>query len=722
MFKNNYKKANEALNPSQAVLQNVKAAIEAAETGKNAAKSKKAEILNFFNVKRVAAAAAAVAVIAVTAFTVINNRDIIKPPTKSDDNIASSASLQSGVNDKNGEFSKGNKGTDASSKSSPRAVERIKQNNYLSGFVEVKSFDSLYKTFKGLRENSVMVDGDASYTTPETKSVNDSNTGVKSGSSNVGKSETGSTDNINGNRADGSDYSKTNTQVDGVDEADIVKTDGKYIYAVSTKYENSVFVYTAAGKDSKRINIIRLNNTNQLKVGNISEMYLANGRLTVISEVYDDIEYGENGNAIVCKAFPTGCYTRADIINVENPKSPKLISTFAQDGSCLTTRLADGKLYIISNKYNYNDKDIEKNKHSTFAPKVVRNGKESVISYSNILVPKDVEDMRYAVACSYDTESGTAISEKALLGGSDNIYMNEQYLILTSNCALDEKANNKVNKIRLTLFSVNGGRLKEKSSGIVNGYIDDQFSLDIYNNTVRVVTTTVTYKAKKMYAETSTTNGLYIFDTNMQQLGKVDNLAKDERVYSARFMGNIGYFVTYRETDPLFAVDLTNPKKPKVLSALKIDGFSSYLHPYSNGKLLGLGEIDNKLKLTMFNISDPSDVKELTTKKITSSYAYAPAEYDHKALFVDVQKNRFGFAYEDYSENDDVCKLYYVVYKYNDKDNEFKRIEKIEIPRAKGVYTESVRGLYSDEYFYVFTGASLKVYNFSDYSFLKEIV
>ncbi len=117
------------------------------------------------------------------------------------------------------------------------------------------------------------------------------------------KAKQGSTDNINGDRADGSDYSKTNTQVDGVDEADIVKTDGKYIYAVSAKYENSVFVYTAAGKDSKRINIISLNNTNQLKVGNIIEMYLANGRLTVISEVYDDREYGENGNALVCKAF-----------------------------------------------------------------------------------------------------------------------------------------------------------------------------------------------------------------------------------------------------------------------------------------------------------------------------------------------------------------------------------------------------------------------------------
>ena len=95
--------------------------------------------------------------------------------------------------------------------------------------------------------------------------------------------------------------------------------------------------------------------------------------------------------------------------------------------------------------------------------------------------------------------------------------------------------------------------------------------------------------------------------------GTIENLAKNERIYSARFMGDTGYFVTFRETDPLFSVDLSDPDNPKIIGTLKIPGFSEYLHPYGDGLLLGIGEeVDekgvesNQVKLSMFDISDPS--------------------------------------------------------------------------------------------------------------------
>ena len=118
------------------------------------------------------------------------------------------------------------------------------------------------------------------------------------------------------------------------------------------------------------------------------------------------------------------------------------------------------------------------------------------------------------------------------------------------------------------------GKLNGVAKTRVNGYLNDSFSIDEYNGYLRLVTTV------------DRTNAVYVLDEKLEETGKIENLAKDERIYSARFMGDIGYFVTYRETDPLFSVDLSDPANPKIIGELKIPGFSEYLHPYGDLSLI----------------------------------------------------------------------------------------------------------------------------------------
>ena len=115
------------------------------------------------------------------------------------------------------------------------------------------------------------------------------------------------------------------------------------------------------------------------------------------------------------------------------------------------------------------------------------------------------------------------------------------------------------------------------------------------------------------------------------------------------FMGDVGYFVTFRQVDPLFSVDLSDPANPEIIGELKIPGFSEYLHPYGDGKLLGIGmDVDEAgvitegVKVSMFDVSDPSDVKELTNCVLEDMYGTDVGD-NYKAVFVDVEKNLFGF-------------------------------------------------------------------------------
>ena len=232
------------------------------------------------------------------------------------------------------------------------------------------------------------------------------------------------------------------------------------------------------------------------------------------------------------------------------------------------------------------------------------------------------------------------------------------------------------------------------------------FSIDEYKGYLRIVTTR------------GEANSVYVLDKDFKIVGSIENLAKDERVYSARLMGDIGYFVTFRETDPLFTVDLSNPKKPKIIGSLKIPGFSDYLHPYGEGKLLGIGMnvdeetmITDGVKLTMFDISDPSDVKEENTCVLKNVYS-TDVSYDYKAALVDAGRNLIGFAGDTNGGQN------YYIFKYDTSRGFISQMEE----EINGNGSTGTRGVYIDETLYVVRGNIIEAYSLKHFKKVGDII
>jgi uncharacterized secreted protein with C-terminal beta-propeller domain len=200
---------------------------------------------------------------------------------------------------------------------------------------------------------------------------------------------------------------------------------------------------------------------------------------------------------------------------------------------------------------------------------------------------------------------------------------------------------------------------------------------------------------------------------DMKTIGKVENLAPDEQVYSCRYLGDVAYFVTFRNTDPLFSVDLSKPKSPKVMGKLKIPGFSEYLHPYASGLLFGLGsDADEKtgevrrLKVSMFDNSNPYDVEE-KDKLILDNLYYTYASDNPKAVLVDARKSLVAFPADGS----------YVILSY-DKGGGFKRVMDVTLdPVGYGDMWQwygGLRGIFIGDVFYVIAPDSIHSYDMTD--------
>jgi uncharacterized secreted protein with C-terminal beta-propeller domain len=153
--------------------------------------------------------------------------------------------------------------------------------------------------------------------------------------------------------------------------------------------------------------------------------------------------------------------------------------------------------------------------------------------------------------------------------------------------------------------------------------------MDEYNNHFRIATT---------WQNITQVNNVYVLNMNMSLVGKLENLAENERIYSVRFMGDKSYMVTFRQIDPFFVLDMSNPTDPKVAGELKIPGYSSYLHPYDENHIIGLGKEDNYVKLSLFDVSNVNDPKEVTKYLVQGDWTDSQALYDPKAFLFDNEK------------------------------------------------------------------------------------
>ena len=494
----------------------------------------------------------------------------------------------------------------------------------------------------------------------------------------------------------GVDYSKTNIQVEGVDEADIVKSDGRYIYVVS-------------GQD---IHIVEAYPTDQAKViskisldGQAQEIFVNDDRLIVFGNIFSyDRTFPTpiEGSEKVVASLPPPRYRSprafVQIYDITDREEPAVASEIEIVGSYFDSRMIGDWIYVIVNTPIGDPEEPE-------LPVVDIDGsvttvKAEEIGYFDILD----QSYRFTTILAVNVEDDETERKTVLMGQTQTLYVSEENIYSVYPRRLDtldvigdiveallpelpprvageirqlqsisdkQERLDRIGEILNDYFStlsfeeserirerlearmtdimrkmeqtivhkiaIDEGKIEYSGGGWVPGTVLNQFSMDEFEGNLRIATT------NQFGSEAE--NNVYVLDEELDIIGRLEGLAPGERIFSARFLGEKAYLVTFRQVDPLFVIDLSNPKSPSVLGKLKIPGFSDYLHPYDANHIIGVGrEIDEKtgwdlgVKLGLFDVSDPSNPIEVA-KFVVGEGSDSEALRDHKAFLFSREKN-----------------------------------------------------------------------------------
>ncbi|MCJ1908078.1 beta-propeller domain-containing protein [Planococcus ruber] len=466
---------------------------------------------------------------------------------------------------------------------------------------------------------------------------------------------------------EGGDFSSTNNQVEGVDEADLVKTDGSFIYSIS---DSSVVISDVRNPAEMNVAAKLLFKQDMYP----QQLFLSGNTLVVLGSQYSVLPTEGKINDYQRHVGLTSVY----LYDIQNPASPQLIREFGTEGDLNGARLTEKMLYFVTNVYpDYwmmeSQKDPELRPHHYDSQK---NEDLQPMPYDNLSILPGTMEGRYSVITAIDLTNPTenSISTDGYLGGSEQMYMNAENLYITASVYMPIDEAEEDNDLDMSVwqpqsanteifkFHLEGDGVKFVASNEVAGTLLNQFSMDEYNGYFRVVTT----EGFTWDEAAPSKNHLFVLDGGMKQIGSVEDLAQGERIYSARFMGDKAYMFTFKETDPLFVIDVSAPSSPKVLGELKIPGFSNYLHPLDENHLIGFG-YDTKLepvkgeeprvvtggmKISLFDVSDFSNPLEKDAEIIGGPGTYSPLQYDHKALFTHKESNLYGFPVAEYAEGE----------------------------------------------------------------------
>ncbi len=434
------------------------------------------------------------------------------------------------------------------------------------------------------------------------------------------------------------DYSKTNVQVEGVDEADTLKNDERYIYKI---IDNSSIVIMDTKPNLHIEGRIKLNKS-EANNYYFENMFLEGNRLIVLGTERRPYEPRKTPITFQNKIIKEirRAYTHIRIYDVTNKNAPQLVRQVSVQGTQQAIRKIGDTLYLVNNN-PMTQKAINVCTTDDLLPAY----KDSLLGDEvQLLNPNQVYDVPWikprsmphiTIIASIHLKESKNIEMKMLLGNVNEVYMSKDALFL--------EIPGEVNTINR--FNVEKQTLNYAGTGVIDGYLYNQFAMDLYENYLRVATTG---RDAKTY---ETTNNLFIFDKDMNKVSSLTGLAPTERIYSARFEGKTGYLVTYKQTDPLFVIDLSDPKLPKVKGELKIPGVSTYLHPISDKLVVGIGIatmdedeeaykhknpslIQAGIKLSLFDVSNPNAPKEVNKIILGTQGSYSSAQYNHKAVTV----------------------------------------------------------------------------------------
>jgi len=430
------------------------------------------------------------------------------------------------------------------------------------------------------------------------------------------------------------DYSGTNVQVSGVDELDIVKTDGRYLYIAAG--EDAVIVRAVPATEMEVVARIPAPdaNTTTLVVGT----FVAGDRLMVISSVVPSDWYLQYPVDSLAWAPPADS-TLIRGYDITDAAQPALEFSHSISGSPLAARMIPPCVYLVANA------PVVKVNQTYEIPQVCEADTCAPLAPERIFYDATAqESSTFTNVLAVDVETGEANPLSILTGHASTVYMSTQALYLTYTKwggAYGPIATQSVPSVRTTIHKVktHGIVLEATASADVPGRLLNQFSLDEHEGHLRVFTTVVGGSFERFTQE----NNLYVLDEALVSVGRLEGLAPGEEIHSARFLGDRAYLVTFQKIDPFFVIDLSDPRAPQVLGFLKIPGYSDYLHPMGGDHVLGIGkdtlpgETDafswyQGLKLSLFNASDVENPTELSTLVIGDRGTESAVLRDHKAF------------------------------------------------------------------------------------------
>lgn len=569
-------------------------------------------------------------------------------------------------------------------------------------------YKEVYQTLlKGYQQN--WIEGEMS---AETSTA----TSEDKASGNAAKDESADMDLSEGSKEGGKDYSTTNLQMEGVDESDIAKIDGSYIYTVEDKY-----IVITDIRDGKLEEVTRFLPKDCGAADRVMEIYVDGDQLILVVQGYEtslgesskagsdkensDKESSDEEIAVSDASEDSAfCYkmngkstTQIQVYSIVDRRNPEFEGRLIQDGYYNTSRKIGDVVYLFTQYHMTSDVVgyVEK-EYTSVIPKV--NGEK--VAAGEIYLPESSGESGILVSSLDVNKPDKVLDSKLVISGYAQTYISKDALYLY------EEDYDGAMITNIAKFALDEGRISGVAATAVRGYVRDTFAINASDGYLRVLTTD--------YSTEDEVNALYILDENMKLTGQLTGIAPGEEIYAARFMGNTGYFVTYRNTDPLFTVDLSDPAKPEIIGELKVTGFSEYLHFWDDTHLLGIGyESDEKtgnienIKLSMFNIENPGEVIE-EAKLVLKDVDYSEALYDYKSVIISKDKNLIGLVCEDYSSSR--TKQTYQIYSY--ENGTFKK--QAEISDINGVNYENVRGMYSGNVFYLWINDNITSYDMTD--------
>lgn len=413
------------------------------------------------------------------------------------------------------------------------------------------------------------------------------------------------------------EHSYTNIQVAGVDEADIVKNDGRYIYVVSSNVVSILDAYPTIG--ARVVSRITLDDLNPMGI------FVEGDRLVILGSKY----FLPKGS--LYQPYSLDIMTFVNVYDIQNRAAPASLRNLTVTGSYFDSRMIGKYVYFIAGQPAYVVYD------TVIVPKLYSDGQVKEVAASEIHYSNGTDEYYQfttvvAVNVQDATEAPTYLT--VMVGGASGMYVSHDNIYMTFP---DVNENTSIYRVH-----IKDNNMTCEVNSKVPGNVLNQFSMDEYNDCFRIATTT--------WVNGTQQNNLYVLNMNLSMIGKLENLGVSERLHSVRFMGDRCYLVTFQKTDPLFVINLTDPAQPTVLGELKIPGYSDYLHPYDETHIIGVGKETVEaeqgyfawyqgIKVSLFDVSNVSDPKQVSSFVIGDRGSDSSVLTDHKAFLFDRSKN-----------------------------------------------------------------------------------